>query len=404
MHWVHAGALHMISPSKEMFPENDPDTLNLFFTGKCNLGCHYCFVDRACLHNTTVSADALKKSIDLLLSRPGQKKQISYMGGEPTIEFALVKESFNYAKEQAQRKGISLEATLTTNGTLLNQEMVDYFIANKVMIKLSIEGDKAVHDQNRPFKANPKRSSYDKIMDNMAKIDSDGLRMAVSMVFAPKDIDSLLDRIQFLNSKGFRWIDFYPELYARWSLRDLEKVQKFFVEFEAYYIGLFKEKKMAFKNSRIDALVNDVKIDKMRCCKKVHLNAEEEFYVCDKVFSLDAGNRGKYVVGSIDEGIDIKKRSKMLSDIHGEFLQEGGLKCAGCPVYQYCFCPLGHFIYYRESKNNGDGKAGKDLLKSFCFFSKVYTRAVFGIKKALMPYPEFMEMYNIRSPYNYRQL
>lgn len=387
-----------------MFAENDPDTLNLFFTGKCNLGCHYCFVDRAYLHNTTVTEDALKKSIDWLMSRPGQKKRLSYMGGEPTIEFALVKESYNYAKKQAQKKGVTLEATLTTNGTLLNQEMVDYFITNEMTLKLSVEGDKAVHDQNRPFKANPKRSSYDKIMDNMAKVDSDGLRMAVSMVFTPKDIDGLLDRVQCLNSKGFGWIDFYPELYAHWGLKDLENAQRFFTKFEAYYIGLFKEKKKAFKNSRIDVVVNDVKIDKMQHCKKVHLNAEEEFYVCDKVFSLDAGKRGKYVVGSIDEGIDIKKRSKMLSDLRGEFLQESGLKCEECPVYQYCFCPLGHFIYCRESKNNGDGKAGNDLLKSFCFFSKVYTRAVFGIKKALMPYPEFMKMYNIRSLYDYRQL
>ena len=380
-----------------MFPENDPDTLNLFFTGKCNLGCHYCFVDRTSLHNTTVTADALKKSIDLLLSRPGQRKRISYMGGEPTIEFALVKESYNYAEKEAQKKGITLEATLTTNGTLLNQEMVDYFITNEMTIKLSVEGDKEIHDQNRPFKANPKRSSYDKIMDNMAKVDSGGLRMAVSTVFTPKDIDGLLDRVQCLNSKGFGWIDFYPELYAHWRLRDLEKAQNFFLEFEVYYIRLFKEKKKAFKNSRIDVVVNDAKIDKMQHCKKVHLNAEKEFYVCDKVFSLDAGLRKKYVVGSADEGIDIKKRSEMLSDLHGEFLQESGLKCTECSIYQYCFCPLGHYVYYRESKNNGDRKGEKNLLKSFCFFSKIYTRAVFGIKGALMSYPEFMKMYNPRS-------
>lgn len=387
----------MISPRKGISPKNDPDTLNLFFTGKCNLGCHYCFVDRTCLHNTTVTGDALKKSIDLLLSRPGQEKRLSYMGGEPTIEFALVKESYNYAKEQAQKKGITLEATLTTNGTLLNQEMIDYFITNKMTIKLSVEGDKATHDQNRPFKANPKRSSYDKIMDNMAKIDGDGLRLAVSMVFTPRDIDGLLDRIQFLNSKGFGWIDFYPELYAHWELRDLEKAQKFFLEFEAYYVGLFKEKKKAFKNSRIDVVVNDVKIDKMQHCKKVHLNAQEEFYVCDKIFSLDAERRKKYVVGSVKKGIDVEKRSRKLLDLHEEFLQESSLKCAECSIYQYCFCPLGHFIYYRESKKNGDGKAGRNLLKSFCFFSKVYTRSVLSIKRALTHYPEFMKMYNIRS-------
>lgn len=384
----------MISP-QNISAENDPDTLNLFFTGKCNLGCHYCFVDRTSLHNTTMRGDVLKKSIDLLLSRPGHKKRISYMGGEPTIEFALVKESYNYAKEQASKNGIVLETTLTTNGTLLNQEMVDYFIANEITVKLSVEGDKATHDQNRPFKGNSKCSSYDRIMENLTKVDSTGLRLAVSMVFTPRDIDGLLDRIQFLNGKGFGWIDFYPELYAHWELRDLEKVRKFFLEFEAYYIRLFKEGKKAFKNSRIDVITNDVKIDKMQHCKKVHLNAKEEFYVCDKIFSLDAEIRKKYVVGRIYEGIDVEKRSKLLLDLEEEFLKESGLKCAECSIYQYCFCPLGHFIHYRESKYNRD-REEKNLLKSFCFFSKVYSRSVLGIKGALRHDPKFMKMYNIR--------
>jgi len=367
-----------------------PYALNLFFTGKCNLNCHYCFVKKEGIENSTLDEKSLKKSVDILFSYPGKKKTISFNGGEPTLEFPLVKKIYEYARKEAEKRGIILDVAVMTNGTLLNQEMIDYFIKNKTIVKISIDGDKITHDQNRPFKINPRLSSFDTIIENINRINSGNLRLAASMVFTPRNISRFLENIKFLNSKKFYYIEFYPDLYARWEKNDLEKVKKVFKKFEIYYIKLFKTNKKVFKNSLLDTFVNDVEIEKMEKCGKIHINALGGFYVCDKVFSLGLDKRKKYIVGNIENEIDDKKRSSLLKKLRKDFFAESKLNCKKCQYYKYCFCPLGHYIYFKENKKN----VSADFWQSFCYVSRAYNETFLRIKSALKYNARFIKLYN----------
>lgn len=367
--------------------DDTPHALNLFFTGKCNLDCRYCFVNKKGIESTTLNEKALKKSIDILFSYPGKKKTISFNGGEPTLEFLLVKKIYEYARKEAEKRGIILDVAVMTNGTFLNQKMIDYFIKNKTIVKISIDGDKITHDRNRPFKINPQLSSFDTIIKNINRINSGNLRLAASMVFTPQNIGRFLENIKFLNSKNFYYIEFYPDLYANWRKNDLEKVKKVFRKFESYYINLFKTNKKIFKNSLLDTFVNEVEIDKMSHCGKIHINTEGEFYVCDKVFSLKPAKRKKYIIGDIKRGIDDRKRLMMLDKLRKDFLKENKLKCLKCEYFKYCFCPLGHYIYYLNGNLNGN------FLNSFCYLSQIYGKTFLRIKKALKYNSNFVGLY-----------
>lgn len=370
---------------------DNPYALNLFFTGKCNLNCRYCFVDKTNQENLTLDEKSLKKSVDLLLSYPGKKKTISFNGGEPTLEFPLVKKIYNYARKKAREKGIILDVAVMTNGTLLNQKMMDYFIKNQTILKISIDGNKLTHDKNRPFKVNSKASSFDKVMENLAKINTGKLQVAASLVFTPKNLDHFLENIKFLNKHSFYYIEFYPDLYAEWREPDLQKFKKVFRQFEAYYLKLFhgNKKQKVFKNSLLDTIVNDVETEKMENCGKIHVNAIGEFYACDKVFSLGSKERKRYVIGNVKSGLDKQKREGVLQDIREDFFAKSGLKCRKCRYYKYCFCPIGHYIYFTTVKKGNNA----NFWQAFCFVSRVYAKTFLRIKGALRYNTAFARLY-----------
>src|SRR5665647_190124 len=81
-----------------------PHALNLFFTGKCNLNCTYCFVNKAGQENRTLDEKSIKKSVDLLFEYPGKKKMLSFNGGEPLLEWSLLRRIHAYASEKAKQK------------------------------------------------------------------------------------------------------------------------------------------------------------------------------------------------------------------------------------------------------------------------------------------------------------
>lgn len=92
-----------------------------------------------------------KKSLDFLLehSIDNEIVNIGFYGGEPMIEFDLIKKCIEYAKEIF--KGKDIQFSITTNGTLINKKIIRYFVKNKVNLTISLDGPKEVHDKNRRF-------------------------------------------------------------------------------------------------------------------------------------------------------------------------------------------------------------------------------------------------------------
>lgn len=383
-----------MTPSRSYgLDEDNPSALNLFFTGRCNLNCRYCFVNRANVEHMTVDERSLKRSVDVLFAHPGRIKRISFKGGEPLIEFPLVRRVYDYALQEAGRKQIILDGSVVTNGTLLNQEMVDYFIKSKISVVVSIDGAQTSQDRNRPFKGSSIGSSFDKIIKNIDKISFGSLKLIASMVFTPENINNLIENIRFLNGKNFYCIEFYPDLYAEWTAQNYESVRNIFQEFEVYYTGLFKENGKVFKNHLVDRVVNGHGGWKTFRCGEVHLNPESEYYVCDKVFSLEPVERRKYVIGNAERGIDEQKRKEMLRQLCEDFAAESEFECSECLFQKYCFCPIGHHIYASDLKAKHQKKQSKNLYDSFCCFSKIYSEVFLRIKSALRYNPRFIELY-----------
>lgn len=147
--------------------------VTLQVTQQCNLRCEYCaysgIYERNRTHsNQRMSFETAKKAIDFFLERNGELPivVIGFYGGEPLLEFDLIKQCVEYAKSQVEGKKIRFN--MTTNATLLNDHIVDYLVENNFTLSISLDGSRQEHDINRKF-ANG-QGSFDIIMGNIERI------------------------------------------------------------------------------------------------------------------------------------------------------------------------------------------------------------------------------------------
>lgn len=152
--------------------------LTLELTQQCNLACEYCIYGKYYSRyrqpeKEPMTLDTAKSAISRFLSHECKKPTIGFYGGEPLLEFELLKAVIAFAEPLAMQKGVDLTFQITTNGTLLSEEKIHYLVAHNVNVTISLDGDKEVHDRYRVFKnAEPtaqRRGSFDIIIANMER-------------------------------------------------------------------------------------------------------------------------------------------------------------------------------------------------------------------------------------------
>ncbi|MBS6600684.1 MAG: thioether cross-link-forming SCIFF peptide maturase [Clostridium sp.] len=180
----------------------------------CNLRCKYCFADEGEYHGHkgVMSVETAKKAIDYVIKRSGPRKniEIDLFGGEPTLIMDTIKEIIQYARDNEAKWNKNIRFTMTTNATLLNDEMMDFMDKEMGNIILSLDGRKEVNDKVR-IKVDGS-GSYDDILPNIKKMISKrtkGKTYYVRGTFTRDNVDFYEDVVSMLN-EGFREISIEP--------------------------------------------------------------------------------------------------------------------------------------------------------------------------------------------------
>ncbi|MGV8171637.1 MAG: radical SAM protein [Candidatus Woesearchaeota archaeon] len=128
--------------------------LILFVVQDCNMECRYCYGSKGEFGSKGVAKEeTAKKAIDLFFNTTKSKKvKIRFMGGEPLLNFELIKKLVNYANTEAARKNKELSYELTTNATLVTEEIILFFKEHKFNLLISLDGGPEVQNYNRPLK------------------------------------------------------------------------------------------------------------------------------------------------------------------------------------------------------------------------------------------------------------
>ena len=215
--------------------------LCLHISHDCNLRCRYCFADEGAYHSVreTMSFETAKAAIDFLLRESGSRKvlEVDFFGGEPLMNFDTVKKTVYYARAEGAKLGKKFLFTTTTNGLLLDDEVIKFFNEEMENVVLSLDGRKEVHDAVR--KTVNGKGSFDVVIDKIKKfVKARGDKhYYVRGTFTAKNLDFSKD-VLFLADSGFDSISMEPVVT---DLPDLQIKEEHLSAIEKEYETLAEE-------------------------------------------------------------------------------------------------------------------------------------------------------------------
>lgn len=179
----------------------------------CNLACRYCFAEEGEYHGRRelMSTEVGKKALDFLIANSGSRRnlEVDFFGGEPLMNWQVVKELVAYGREQEPIHNKHFRFTLTTNGVLLNDEVQAFVNQEMDNVVLSLDGRKEVNDRMRPFRNG--KGSYDLIVPKFQKLaQSRGQeKYYIRGTFTRDNLDFAEDILHFAEL-GFEQISIEP--------------------------------------------------------------------------------------------------------------------------------------------------------------------------------------------------
>ena len=306
----------------------------------CNLACKYCFAEEGEYHGrrALMSFDVGKRAIDYLVANSGKRKnlEIDFFGGEPLMNWQVVKDLVAYARGLEEAYNKKFRFTLTTNGVLLNDEIMEF--ANKEMsnVVLSLDGRQGVNDNMRPFRGG--QGSYERIVPKYQKFaDSRNQNnYYVRGTFTRENLDFSKD-VLHMADLGFKQISVEPvvglpsEPYALQE-EDLPKIYQEYDELAKEIIVRKKAgKSFNFFHFMIDLTGGPCVYKRLSGCgsgtEYLAVTPWGDFYPCHQFVGEE-----EFLIGDVYKGIT---RLDMVDDFKccNVYAKE---KCRDCFAKFYC--------------------------------------------------------------------
>ena len=215
----------------------------------CNLRCKYCFADEGEYNGPkgVMSVETAKKAIDYVVKRSGPRRniEIDLFGGEPTMIMDTIKEIIAYARENEKAWKKNIRFTMTTNATLLNEDMMDFMDKEMGNIILSLDGRKEVNDNVR-IKVDGS-GSYDDILPNIKRMiekRDKSKHYYVRGTFTGANTDFYED-VKAMVNEGFREISIEPVVLEKGHFLELkeEHLPEIFENYDKLYNEMVRRKK-----------------------------------------------------------------------------------------------------------------------------------------------------------------
>lgn len=343
--------------------KNRIGNLTLQVTQQCNLRCDYCVYSGKYYTRThtnkRMSFETATKAMDLVLANSDscEELHIGFYGGEPLLEFDLIKRCVEYLEDKVTDKDIHF--LITTNGTLLKDKILNYLIEKNFEITISFDGPKEIHDRYRKF-AGSGKGSYDIVMKNARYIKEHHFDFFTSNVSFNTVISP--DESYTCIGNYFKGEELFKDIYLTSGLvKDEGKKEanslseKFAEEYNYEYFKLLMHQLGKIKEENISVLGReqigflktlrggkqqneDIELPEkwhhggpcIPGIRSLFVTVEGDLYPCEKVCE----NVELAKMGTLDSGIDIKKAIQILNieDITSD-------QCKECWAYRYCdFC------------------------------------------------------------------
>ncbi len=363
--------------------------LILELTTACNLRCKYCiysnnYDDKRSHGNDNMTWETAKKSIDLYLNyikegykmNPNRVATFSFYGGEPLLNYKILKDSVDYINENYDKEKF---ITFTTNGTLLDEDIINYIIDNDIVPVFSLDGNSKEHNRNRVFKDDV--GSFDVVYNNILEYyKKSNKRAFVNIVFDWKT--NLDDVSNFINNNKF----VFPLSIAPVNPNDTSYYEKYTNDEKNSFIDKRTQLENIFWEALLDDKLNNIPFENTMIGRKyssvmmrtpfensnkiinftgtciptdkLFVNVKGDIYPCEKI--------GDYFkIGDVYSGIDYNKMNQYIVK-YNECISS----CSSCEIANNCSMCFTHFYWEDDSfiknfeKCNNFKNSYYDMLKS----------------------------------------
>lgn len=314
--------------------------LCLHIAHDCNLACRYCFAEEGEYHGrrAVMSYEVGKAALDFLIAESGNRRnlEVDFFGGEPLLNFEVVKRLVAYGREQEKIHNKNFRFTLTTNGVLLNDEIMEFANQEMANVVLSIDGRKEVNDRMRPFRKGA--GSYDLIVPKFQKFAESRKqeKYYVRGTFTHNNLDFSKD-VLHLADLGFQQISVEPVVAKpteSYALQE-EDLPKLFEEYDRLAVEMIKRQKenrgFHFFHFMIDLEGGPCVAKRLSGCgsgtEYLAVTPWGDLYPCHQF----VGNE-EFLMGNVTEGVKNKELQKEFK-LCNVYAKE---KCRNCFAKFYC--------------------------------------------------------------------
>lgn len=314
--------------------------LCLHIAHDCNLACKYCFAEEGEYHGrrALMSFEVGKKALDFLVANSGNRVnlEVDFFGGEPLMNWDVVKQLVAYGRSLEKQNNKKFRFTLTTNGVLLNDEVMEFVNKEMSNVVLSLDGRKEVNDRMRPFRTG--KGSYDLIVPKFQKLaeSRNQTNYYIRGTFTRNNLDFSED-VKHFADLGFKQMSIEPVVGPEedpYSIReqDLPQIMEEYDKLALEYIDRYKKGNgFNFFHFMIDLTQGPCVYKRLSGCgsgtEYLAVTPWGDFYPCHQF----VGNED-FLMGNVDEGI-----------IKPEIVKEFGNcnvyskeKCKNCFAKFYC--------------------------------------------------------------------
>jgi len=382
--------------------------LLLEVTTACNMRCKYCgysglYIKARTHGNISMNFKTARKAIDLYLSlldkykldNPYREPRISFFGGEPLLNIRLIKDVVKYVKARIKDE-FNVEFSMTTNGTLLNTDVIEFLVDNNFNVAVSLDGPKEEHNRNRVFPGG--RGSFDVVFENIQKYfdiaKSKGVDPRIGVIAVYDVRTNLMKLNEFFNEIKYLIHDLmiepvsyygttYYEKFSRadferfyWQLGSLEQdfIHNYLlngrwkIEENIFYDSFFGKSLILLYSTSRTSLPPTLIPSRISCLPgfKLFVNVNGLITPCEEASD-------ECIVGDIDHGLDFQK---VQLEIKNYFRVRS--QCLGCPLLFACRLCI--------------AKASFGLSKQACSFITNFFRRKLRLLVQVLKYcPEYIE-------------
>ena len=341
--------------------------LCLHIAHDCNLACKYCFAEEGEYHGrrAMMSFEVGKKALDFLVANSGSRVnlEVDFFGGEPLMNWDVVKQLVEYGRSLEEPNHKKFRFTLTTNGVLLNDEIMEYLNKEMSNVVLSLDGRKEVNDRMRPFRTG--KGSYDLIVPKFQKLaeSRNQSNYYVRGTFTRDNLDFSED-VKHFADLGFKQMSIEPVVGPEedpYSIReeDLPKIMEEYDKLALEYIKREKEGRgFNFFHFMIDLNQGPCVYKRLSGCgsgtEYLAVTPWGDFYPCHQF----VGNE-EFLMGNVWDGVkrtDIRDEFKCCNVYAKE-------KCRNCFARFYCSGGCAANSYHFHGNINDAYDIGCELQK-----------------------------------------